>query len=212
MEFFTQRIINANQNFSLLLYGRSGTGKTAFGKHLAKMLGKQIIYKRASDLISMYVGGTEKNISAAFKDAQVNEKVLLIDEGDSFLRNRSTASRSYEVTSVNEMLAQMESHNQPFILTTNLMADIDPAAMRRFTFKMSFEFLNKIQARKLFLQYFNCEPPSDIDNNNILAPGDFACVKRRIDIMGISNPVEIYEMLREETKLKPQFCNKIGFQ
>jgi transitional endoplasmic reticulum ATPase len=84
-------------------------------------LGKEVLFKRASDLQSMWVGECEKNIAKAFKEAKKKEMVLIIDEGDSFLRDRTKARNSWEISQVNEMLSQMERHPQPFILTTNLM-------------------------------------------------------------------------------------------
>ena len=105
----------------LCLYGPPGTGKTAFGKWLAGQLQKPLLVKRASDLISMWVGGTEKNIARAFEEAGREGAILLIDEVDSFLQDRRGASRSWEVTAVNEMLTQMESFNGLFIASTNLM-------------------------------------------------------------------------------------------
>ena len=138
------------------------------------MLGKKVLFKRASDLQSMWVGECEKNIAAAFKEAADEEMVLIIDEGDSFLRNREHARASWEVSQVNEMLSQMEMITQPFFLTTNLIKDLDPASMRRFTFKAKFDFMQPDQSARLFAQYFGCEAPDEIRRNDFLTPGDFA--------------------------------------
>ncbi|MDE3277521.1 MAG: AAA family ATPase, partial [Spirochaetota bacterium] len=119
-------------NFSLCLYGASGTGKSAYARYLADKLGLEVVQRRASDLISCYVGETEQNIAKAFAQAREDKSLLIFDEADSFLRDRSTAARSWEVSSVNEMLTWMESHPYPFICTTNLMESLDPASLRRF--------------------------------------------------------------------------------
>jgi transitional endoplasmic reticulum ATPase len=211
IEQLTADIMSANPNWSLCLYGAPGTGKSQYGRYLAELMGKKLMLKRASDLISMWVGGTEKNIAAAFAEAAKNKQVLLIDEGDSFLRNRELARNSWEITSVNEMLSQMERHTHPFILTTNLMADLDPAAMRRFTFKLKFDFLTTEQARRLFKQYFGVEAPAEIDRNHLLAPGDFANVKRQVQIRKITDAQRIYDLIKAETALKPQSTNSMGF-
>ncbi|WP_241993663.1 ATP-binding protein [Helicobacter sp. MIT 05-5293] len=99
------------QSVRILAYGMAGSGKSEFAKALAKELDKPIILKRGSDLLSMYVGGTEKNIAKAFMEASKQEAILVFDEVDSFLQDRSGAYMSWEVTQVNEMLTQMESFN-----------------------------------------------------------------------------------------------------
>jgi IS5 family transposase len=116
----------------ICLYGPPGTGKTAYGRWLAQQLGKPLHVKRASDLISMWVGETEKNLAKAFAQAEEANALLLIDEVDTFLQNREGAQRSWEVSQVNEMLTQMESFGGVFIASTNLMAGLDSAALRRF--------------------------------------------------------------------------------
>ena len=83
----------------------------------------KVLHKRASDLISKWVGESEQNIAAAFAEARWKKMLLVIDEADSFLQDRRHAHRSWEVTQVNEMLTQMESHPLPFVCTTNLMDD-----------------------------------------------------------------------------------------
>ena len=207
----SDQLEKAKPNWSLCCYGAPGTGKTQFGRYIAERLGKKIIVKRASDILGMYVGENEKNIAEAFKEAKDQGRVLLIDEGDTFLRSRKLATRSWEASMTNEMLTQMESHNQPFILTTNLMDDLDEAALRRFTFKVKFDFVKPSQAAALFVSFFNAEPPEAILNNHLLAPGDFANVKAKVDILGVTDPKEIYEMLEGEVALKPQKSKPIGF-
>lgn len=207
----SDRLLTAKPNFTLCLYGPPGTGKSEFGRYLAKKMGKAVLFKRASDLQSMWVGQTEKNIAAAFKEAAEEEMVLIIDEGDSFLRSRESAERSYEVSQVNEMLSQMEDHSQPFIITTNLFKELDQASLRRFTFKVAFDFMKPEQSAKLFELYFKVDPPKHIMKNDLLTPGDFANVLKKTTILNISNSKEIYQMLEEECDLKPQKVKLIGF-
>jgi SpoVK/Ycf46/Vps4 family AAA+-type ATPase len=160
----------------------------------------------------MWVGGTEANIAAAFKESKDDKAVLIIDEGDSFLRSREGAQRSYEVTSVNEMLSQMEGHDQPFILTTNLMDSLDPAALRRFTFKVKFDFMQKEQSQRLFSRYFGVSCGTALDSMELLTPGDFANIKNKVDILQVKDPTEIIRMLKSEIELKPQYSKKkFGF-
>ena len=101
--------------------------------------------KQASDLMSKYVGETEQNMAAMFREAEAEKAVLLLDEADSFLQDRRGAQRTYEVTEVNEMLQGMERFDGIFVCTTNLLDRIDQAALRRFTFKIRFMPLTAAQ-------------------------------------------------------------------
>nr|QGT50489.1 hypothetical protein Helico5904_1610 [uncultured Helicobacter sp.] len=141
------------QSVRILAYGMAGSGKSEFAKALAKELDKPIILKRGSDLLSMYVGGTEKNIAKAFMEASKQEAILVFDEVDSFLQDRSGAYMSWEVTQVNEMLTQMESFNGIFIATTNFMDNLDSASIRRFDMKIAFKPLDFARLCKAFKLY-----------------------------------------------------------
>ncbi|MFQ6739275.1 MAG: AAA family ATPase, partial [Alphaproteobacteria bacterium] len=142
-------------NFSLCLYGAPGTGKTAFSEFLADSIGINIIKKRASDINGRYVGDTEKNIARAFQEAHEKKAMLVFDEADSFLMDRTSANHAWELSSVNEMLTQMESAEYPFICTTNLMDNIDKAALRRFSFKVKYDFLTSEQVVSAFQDFFH---------------------------------------------------------
>ncbi len=118
---------------NLCFYGPPGTGKTALGRHIADHLDRPLLLRRASDILSMWVGGTEKNIAGMFREAERERAVLMLDEADSFLRDRRGANRSWEVTQVNELLVQMEHFDGLFICSTNLMDGSrsgQPAAFR----------------------------------------------------------------------------------
>jgi hypothetical protein len=131
---------------SLCLYGAPGTGKSEFVRYLAHQADRPLLVRRASDLLSKWVGETEKLIADAFDEARRDEAVLLFDEADSFLRDRRWADRSWEVTRVNEFLQQLEVFPGVVACTTNLMTTLDQAALRRFVFKVQFQFLRPEQA------------------------------------------------------------------
>ncbi len=198
-------------NFSLCLYGEPGTGKSLYARYLADTIGIDVIFKKASDLISMWVGETEQNIAEAFKEAKRKRAMLIIDEADTFLRNRNSAVRSWEVSQVNEMLTWMESHSYPFVCTTNLMDSLDEASLRRFTFKVKFDFMTKEQVKLAMEHFFNIKD-SKVEING-LTTGDFATVKKKIDFLGSSDTDEIIQMLRDEVKVKKSSAlkNAVGF-
>ena len=68
------------------MYGEPGTGKSLYAKYLANTLGVEVVFKRASDLISKWVGETEQNIASAFAEAKAKKAMLIFDEADSFLQ------------------------------------------------------------------------------------------------------------------------------
>jgi len=140
-------------NFSLCLYGASGTGKSGYARYLADKMKMKVLHKRTSDLLGPYVGQTERNIADAFAEAKRKNLLLIFDEADSFLQNRSSAHRSWEVSQVNEMLTQMENHLLPFVCTTNLMDGLDKAALRRFTFKVRYDYLDSVQVKTAFVHF-----------------------------------------------------------
>jgi SpoVK/Ycf46/Vps4 family AAA+-type ATPase len=207
---------------TLCFYGAPGTGKTALGQHIARTLDKPLIVKQASDLMSKFVGETEQNMAAMFKEAEAEQAVLLLDEADSYLQDRRGAQRSYEVTEVNEMLQGMERFNGIFICTTNLLERIDQAALRRFTFKIQFKPLTAPQREQMFITEALdgvAEPLTDVLRARLakleqLCPGDFAAVKRQTDILAAKfSAEEFLEQLEAEHRIKPEVreARTIGF-
>ena len=209
LELLTEGILK-HQNARLCLYGPAGTGKSAFGRYIAEFLNKPLLLKKGSDLISMWVGGTEKNIAAAFKEAKEEDSVLVFDEVDSFLADRTQAKQSWEVTQVNEMLVQMENFEGIFIATTNLMDNLDRASLRRFDLKLEFDYLKSEAAWKMFLTYceeLDLEKPSDllkisVKNLKYLTPGDFAAVMRQNRFRPMQDVNDFMVRLEDEVAVK----------
>ena len=178
---------------------------------MADRLGIEVILKKASDLISPYVGETEQNIAVAFSEAKSKKAMLIFDEADTFLQDRNNAVRSWEVAQVNEMLTQMESAEYPFVCTTNLLDTLDEASLRRFTFKIKFDFMTQEQVNLAIEHFFGIKNANV--NLNGLTAGDFATVKKKTDFFGVNNLDEIVEMLKEEIKVKKSktLQNSVGF-
>ena len=204
---------------SLCLYGPPGTGKSAYVKWLSKQLGKPLLYKKGSDLLSKYVGESEQLIAAAFEEASRDEAILIFDEVDSFLQDRRQASQSWEVTQVNEMLTQMEAFEGIFVATTNLMKHLDQAALRRFDFKIEFAYLRVDQRWQLFVAYcehFGLEAAAHlqtaVNKLHVLTPGDFAVVSKCARITPIESAQHLLQLLQAECALKEQGSqNTLGF-
>lgn len=210
-----ERIIDAlkvRQRGTLCFYGPPGTGKTALAEHIAMALDRPLTIRRASDLMSKYVGETEQQIATMFARAEEDGAVLLLDEADSFMQSRQQAVRNYEVSEVNEMLQGMERFNGVFICTTNLFDRLDEAALRRFSFKIRFLPLRPAQRESMFIDEALDGDADALDPSmrrelaalDGLTPGDFATVKRQCELLGEAlTPEEFLAQLRHEHAVKP---------
>lgn len=198
-------------DFSMCLYGVPGTGKSAYAQYLGELLNLPVIKKKCSDLIDKYVGETEKNIAKAFDDAADQSAILIFDEADSFLQDRSNAVRNWEITQVNEMLTQMEKHKFPFICTTNLIEKLDKASLRRFTFKVQYNYLSEQQRTLCFEHFFGFQNVK-LNDLSSLTPGDFKVVYNKAEMMDCLNDKnKLIEMLEQELKNKEPVSRHIGF-
>ena len=200
------------QCVSLCLSGPPGTGKSAFVRHLAERAGLEVAHKRASDLLSMWVGQTEARIARAFAEAREGQLFLVFDEADSLLGDRRNARHSWELSQVNEMLTWMESHPLPFACTTNYGERLDPATLRRFDFKVALDYLSPEQASAAFRLFFELDPPPRLGELSGLTPGDFDVVRRRAGLLEMLDDADaLVSMLYEEWAAKPDRPAPIGF-
>ena len=204
---------SGERRISLCLQGPPGAGKSVFVRYLAERLGLAVMQKRASDLLSMWVGQTEQQIADAFAEARDTGAFLVFDEADSLLADRRLAHRTWEVSQVNEMLTWMESHPLPFACTTNLVEHLDPATLRRFVFKIALDYLTPAQAVAAFHRYFALTPPAQVASLATLTPGDFAVVRRKAEVLGqLTDAEALAAMLRAECDAKREGMRGIGFR
>lgn len=170
---------------TMLFYGPPGTGKTALARHIAHELDRECQVVRASDLLDCYLGETEKKIAEAFKHAESEGSVLVIDEADTFLFSRDMAVRSWEVSQVNEFLVNLEECKTFCICTTNRLKELDAASVRRFSYKVAFDYSGPDQIIALYNSLLrplcDCELTPELERElralTRLTPGDFHAVR-----------------------------------
>ena len=137
------------KGFACLFHGAPGTGKTETVLQLARITGRDIMQVNISEIKSMWVGESEKNIKAIFtryrklvEEADITP-ILLFNEADAIigkrLENISRSTDKMENSIQNIILEEIEKLDGILIATTNLTCNMDPAFERRFLYKIEFE-------------------------------------------------------------------------
>ncbi len=205
---FAEKNKDSENGIRMLFYGLSGTGKTELARYISEQLGKPIILKRASDILSPYVGRDEQNICDAFAEAETSDSILLFDEADTFFYNRNQAQRTWERSLVNEFLTQMEEFSGILICTTNLRNVMDPAMQRRFHMMVEFKPMKfdgiKIMAERYFPAYhLSNSQIESLEDMESVTPGDFGALSSRIRFMN-PDDVDSDYILEELKKLQEE--------
>jgi hypothetical protein len=128
-----------------LFSGASGTGKTLAAAVLANELQLDLYHVDLSQVVSKYIGETEKNLRRVFDDAERGSAVLLFDEADALFGKRSEVRDShdrYANIEVSYLLQRLEAYRGGglAILTTNARDALDTAFLRRIRFVVTFPF------------------------------------------------------------------------
>lgn len=201
------------KNLNILLNGPMGTGKTEYAKYLSRALDIPLICKTYGELSSMWVGECEKNIISMFNEAEDSRSILFVDEADSLIQSRSSSKNSWELTQVNEFITRMERFKGVLICATNFVDKLDLASVRRFSFKIKFDYLDNNGKIIFWKKFFNV-PISDertLFNIDMLTPGDFKVVSDKIEYCGDFVDFNfIIDELSKEVSFKKKY-ETIGF-
>jgi ATP-dependent 26S proteasome regulatory subunit len=154
-----------------LFSGESGTGKTMAAEVLANELQLDLYKIDLSQVISKYIGETEKKLKKIFDAAEEGGSILLFDEADALFGKRSEVKDSHDRYSnieVSYLLQRMEAYRGLAILTTNMKGALDRAFMRRIRFVVQFPFPDTIQRTEIWRTIFPTETPTqDLDYDKL---------------------------------------------
>lgn len=217
---------DSNSTLTLLLHGKSGTGKTEFANQLARQLGGGIMQLNFPEIQSKYIGETEKNLQKVFamyqraRRERAQPLVLLINEADGIMNSRvriNSSNDAFHNQNQTVMLELLESATGIVVATTNQIENVDPAFFRRFMFKQEIR-LPQRDARVAIIKNLNCEQYMSGDLIELLicsewSPGSMAIIMnriRRLSAIKTLNDDYIISILRGEGVIKSSV--NIGFQ
>lgn len=149
---------------SALFAGVSGTGKTMSAEVLANELGLELYRIDLSQVVSKYIGETEKNLRRVFDAAEESSAILLFDEADALFGKRSEVKDShdrYANVEISYLLQRMEAYRGLAILTTNMKEALDQAFLRRIRFVIQFPFPDLAQRVEIWKRIFPPQTPTE---------------------------------------------------
>ncbi|MEN6428238.1 MAG: ATP-binding protein [Phycisphaerales bacterium] len=147
-----------------LFAGSSGTGKTLAAEIIANELRLDLYRIDLSQVVSKYIGETEKNLRRVFDAAEDGGAILLFDEADALFGKRSEVKDShdrYANVEVSYLLQRMESYRGLAILTTNMRQALDPAFLRRIRFAVTFPFPDAAARAEIWRRIFPAATPTE---------------------------------------------------
>lgn len=168
------------RNLSVLMEGPSGTGKTMAAGILANDLGLPLLHLNTAQVLSRYIGETEKQLKQVFTLAEQANAILLIDEMDVLFGKRAQikdAHDKYANMQTSFLLQQIESFRGILLLTTNFLTNIDEAFLRRIQFVVHFSLPTEAERLRLWRLMF---PPTLPLANSV----DFAFLAKQFPLSG----------------------------
>ncbi len=153
---------------TVLFSGPPGTGKTMAAHAVASSLGKKILMVSYPEVVSKWVGDTEKNLLALFQEARSNDAVLVFDEADALFYTRMQVSNATDQSfnrEVNVLLQEVERFEGVLILTTNRAEGLDPAFERRIAVRAVFPIPDAASRREIWRRHLPEQAPlaADVD-------------------------------------------------
>ncbi len=152
------------RGLSVLFSGPPGTGKTMAAQVITNQLHMQLYKIQISQIVSKYIGETEKNLRQVFTEARNANCILFFDEMDALFGKRSEVKDSHDRNANIEtayLLQQLEEYDGVVLMATNLLQNIDEAFMRRINFVISFPFPDVPTRKRLWEKMLDTGAPVD---------------------------------------------------
>ncbi|QLY24892.1 AAA family ATPase [Bdellovibrio sp. KM01] len=150
------------KGIKMLFTGAPGLGKTALATSMAEDLKMDLKVITPSDILSMYVGGSERNVKRHFEYSEANPQVLFLDEVESLFITRDFAKRTHELSLANELLSRFDAYPGVVIAATNRHDLLDPAFKRRFLFHLEFTLPSQPVREQIWREYAQTLPEESI--------------------------------------------------
>ncbi len=160
--------LSKGRGLSALFDGEPGTGKTLSAEIMAAELGLVLYRVNVANVVSKYIGETEKNLTRIFDEAGQAHCLLLFDEADALFGQRTdvkSVNDKYANMEINVLLQLVERYEGIVVLTTNLKKGIDKAFERRLSYKVYFPFPDAEYRERIWKQLLPDEAPvaKDVD-------------------------------------------------
>jgi SpoVK/Ycf46/Vps4 family AAA+-type ATPase len=175
-----ERKLALGKGVNILFSGPSGTGKTMAASIVAHELERDLYKIDLSNVVSKYIGETEKNLSRIFREAQASNAILFFDEADALFGKRSEvkdAHDRYANIEVAYLLQKMEEYTGIVILATNLSKNLDDAFARRMQHTIEFPFPDAASRERIWRGMFPAKAPLADDV-------DFGFLARQFELAG----------------------------
>lgn len=163
-EWGFDRKLAMGKGLNALFAGPSGTGKTMAADIMAGELGLDLYKIDLSNVVSKYIGETEKNLARIFTEAETSNAILFFDEADALFGKRSEVRDShdrYANIETSYLLQRMEEYEGMTILATNLSKNLDDAFVRRMHFAIEFPFPDEKYRRQIWEKIWPAETPRE---------------------------------------------------
>jgi hypothetical protein len=201
------KFIRMEQNLSVLLYGKPGTGKTELVYQLARQTQSTLVQLNFSHIHSKWVGEAEKNIHSVFREYRELRKessgpvIMLINEADGFMNRRTGIQQSNDAFHnqlQTAMLELLESFEGIVFATTNLFQNLDEAFHRRFLFKYEVEMPDR-QTRSKILEHSACFQNLTEELKRHIAkmdwsPAEFANFEKKFSLLSAADLTHLYTL------------------
>lgn len=199
--------LSAGKGVAALLAGAPGTGKTLCAEAIAAELNRPLLLAQVPALLSKWVGGTEQNLAALFRDARAEGAVLFLDEADALLMDRDQLQHKHDMRTVNVLLQLIERHEGVVLLASNRASQLDKALARRLGWHLNFPEPDARQRAQIWQSLL----PDTVPTKGKL---DFEKLGRKFTMVGghIKNAVfkAAFRAARQESALTQALLEEAG--